>query len=152
MQFKNLREMYECGALNVKYNEGDDKAVLGGMTISKEQADEICKQIGWTDWLCSSFKIIDKTSKFIKGIKNSITNEEVANNIDITFHNRDSSRYYGKQFDRIFIDNKKKGVCYCVIYNMPGARAKYEVHDHNTHKMVALCSSLRQVGEFINDN
>lgn len=152
MLLKDLKAMYECGALNITYDEGDTTATLGGMKISVEQANAICKKLGWTDWLWSSFKIIDKTAKFVKGIRNSITNESVLNDTDVTFHNRDSSRYFGKKFDRIFLNNEKKGTSYCIVYNMPGSKATYEVYDHNKTQLVAECSTLKQVGEFINNN
>ena len=153
MLYKELLEMYENGALNIKYTKGEETATLGGVTINKEQAHQICQSLGWTEYVLEPFEIIKKTAKFMRGIKGEITSARIMDNTEVAFKNVESSKYYGKTFDRIGMKNTHPFGAFdiSIIYNMPNNGARYVVYKAINSFPLAKCSRLNEVGEYIED-
>lgn len=150
MTIGELLELYVNGALNIKYEDEKSKvATLGGVSITLEQADLICKQLGWTEYYrgLSPFEIIDKTAKFIRAFKNNGKyNIQEYKNIQVDFINKASS-VYGKTFDRIHIQCRNFNMS--ILYNMPGNTSAYVIYDSFTSVPIKKCRNMRQVVEFI---
>lgn len=151
MLYKDLLEMYECGALNTNGDENSTTANVGGASITKAQADAICKQIGWTDYVLNPFKIIDKTAKFMKGFAKEIDSEIVKKYTDVTFRNVRASDYT-KTFDRIHLHCKHPihGFEVSIIYNMPHNSARYVVYRSSNSYPLFKGRNLKDVAEYIN--
>lgn len=143
-----LYEMYQAGALNIKYEEGSSIAILGNMQITLEQAHNICAGLGWESYVLSPFEIIDKTAKFVRGVKSNLTNEYIVANTVVTFKNVRSS-VYGKTHDRIHLACGSSFEL-SIIYNMPGNSSKYVIYDSFTSTPVAKGRNLKQVAEYLN--
>ena len=149
MTLGNLIEMYENGALNIKYGEESKTATIGGMAITEQQARIICQQLGWTSYILDPFEIINKTGKFCRGLKNHIDNEKILVHTQVEFQNK-PTRIYGKTCDRIHMENPVAGFSISVIYNMPDTPAKYTVYKTSNSLPLAKCRTLKQVGEYLN--
>ena len=148
MFFKQLFDMYEAGALNIKYEPNSRVAVIGNMQISLEQANTICMNLGWEQYVLSPFEIIDKTAKFVKSMRANLKNETIINNCNVSFKNVRSS-VYGKTHDRIHLEGKN-GYGISIIYNMPGNSSKYVVYDSLTSTPIAKGRNIKQIAEYLN--
>lgn len=142
-----LFEMYEAGALNIKYDQNSKVAVLGNMQITEEQAHIICCNLGWEEYALSPFEIIDKTAKFIRSMRANLTNKTIISKYNVSFKNRRST-VYGKTYDRIHLASENGG--FSIIYNMPGNSAKYVVYDSFTSAPLAKGRNIKQVAEYLN--
>lgn len=156
---RKIIELYENGAFNIEIQEDMSSASIGGVVISVANAEKICEDIGWGKWNDTSGKngyrmhpytIIDKTRKFIKGIKGHITDDRILDNTTVDFKNN-YTRIHNKFCDKIHLVNKTKGVEYSVIYNMPDNPAKYTVYSAGSI-VVGKCTTLKKLGEYINNN
>lgn len=152
MMYKDLLEMYELGALKVTGVNNVDIATVGGVTVTKEQADEICKSIGWTDYVLSPFKIIDKTAKFMKTFSKEIDSSVTKEYMEIEFRNVAANDMSGRTFDRIHLTcaHPLKGFEVSIIYNMPRNTAKYVVYRTSNSFPLFKASGLAAIGEYIN--
>lgn len=147
MVLGQLVMMYNQGALNIKHEKGEKTAVMGGVKITEEQAKIIVNQLGWTEYYLHPFEIIDKTAKFIRGIKGVLTDDAMLNNTVIEFQNH-RSKTYGKTFDRIHIINN--GVfSVSVIYGMEGNSSPYVIYDSFTSVPLQRCRNLKKVAEYL---
>ena len=148
MFLRQLFDMYESGALNIKYEVGSNTAIMGNMQITLEQAHTICMNLGWEKYVLSPFEIIDKTAKFVKSMRTSLVNESIINNCDIKFKNVRSSTY-GKTHDRIHFTGVN-GYGMSIIYNMPGNSSKYVLYESLTATPIAKGRTLKQIAEYMN--
>ncbi|MBO5388276.1 MAG: hypothetical protein J6A59_09080 [Lachnospiraceae bacterium] len=147
MLLKNLLEMQVNGALNIKY-DNESTATLGGVTITAEQAQMICGQLGWCECVLHPFELIDKTNKFIRGLKTYLNRDDVINYGNIIFQNK-QSQTYGKTFDRIVIETPY-GWGLTILYNMEHSGGKYVIYETGKALAIAKCPNLKKVAEFIN--
>lgn len=147
MTLGQLRELHLGGALNIKYEKGQSVASIGDMQVTLEQATQLASQLGWIEYVLSPFEIIDKTNKFIRGLKNNLTREDMWK-AQVQFQNRHSNEY-GKTFDRIVVQTRKLG--FVIIYNMEHAGGKYVVYELGKQIPAAKCRNLKAVSEFINN-
>lgn len=150
MTIGELLELYVNGALNIKYEDDKSKvATLGGVSVTLEQADLLCKQLGWAEYYhgLSPFEIIDKTAKFIKAFKtNGKCSIQEYKSVQVDFRNKASS-IYGRTFDRIHIECRKFNMS--ILYNMPGNTSAYVIYDSATSVPIKKCRNMKQVVEFI---
>lgn len=150
MLYKELLELLQSGALSVSYTDGAETGTVGGVTITKAQADQICKGLGWEEYTLSPFKIISKTAKFMKGMDKEIESEIIKNNTEVTFRNVMSPTYM-KDFDRIHLHCKHvlKGFEVTVIYNMPKNSARYVVYRTSNSYPLFKGRTLQDAAEYI---
>lgn len=150
MLYKELMELAESGALSVSYTEGAETGAVGGVTITKEQAEQICKSLGWEEYVLSPFKIISKTAKFMKGMSKGVESDIIKEHTDVTFRNVMSSRYM-KDFDRIHLHctHVLKGFEVTIIYNMPKNSARYVVYRTSNSYPLYKGRTLQDVAEYI---
>lgn len=170
---QKLIEFYEGGVLDIEYDNNNEVyrpeantvmpllATVGGtQQINVEQGINLCSNIGWTELNCHPFRIIDKTRKFVKGIKNHIPSESMQATTFIEFQNRKGPspgwEQYGKTTDRILIGNNRhdRGFSIVVVYGLGSGgwsnySAKYEIFDGRSHNKIKNCGSLKQVAEYI---
>lgn len=70
MTLGQLLDLHVSGALKIKYEDGDNTAVLGGSTrITLEQAQQLCYKFGWTEFYLNAFEIIAKTNSMMSSLK-----------------------------------------------------------------------------------
>lgn len=147
MEISRLIELQCSGALNIKYNKGSNTAELAGITIDEMQAHSIVNSLGWVEYKVSPFEIIDKTNKFIKGLKNNLKRQDVIETGSIQFQNIQANSY-GKTFDRILI--RSNFVNLTVIYNMESSGTKYAVYQLGNPLLIGKCKNVKALAEFIN--
>jgi hypothetical protein len=147
MLLSELINVQSSGALNIKYEKGSSVASLGGTQVTMEQAAVIARQLGWNEFYLNAFEILDKTNKFVRGIKSNVANDYIIANTQVEFTNSRSNTY-GKTYDRIHM--------YCpncfeisVIYGMEGNSSPYVIYDSKTSVPVSKCRNLKKVGEYI---
>lgn len=149
MNLGQLLEMHKCGALDVDKSSDRNVAIIGGMELTDEQCRIYASNLGWLKYDKYAYEVIDKTNKFIRGLKNHIKGIDSIGHSIITFEN---TRMQGteKYFDRI------KLICpgvfdLTILYRMPGIGGVYGIYSsENSFKHpVYSCRSLRQVGEYI---
>lgn len=149
MNLGQLLELHECGALNVDDTSNINLAVIGGMALTNEQCQIFAANLGWLKYDKPAYEIIDKTNKFIRGLKKNIKDIEVIANTQVTFQNsrRQNTEKY---IDRI------KLICpgkfdLTVLYGMPGVGGVYGIYsaENNFLHPVLGCRNLKQVGEYI---
>lgn len=143
---RKLITMYEHGVFNIEISEDGKSAKIGNRPITTQEAEVLCKSFGWESWRMSPYEIIDKTRKFIKGIKNHIVNDSALDTY-VDFKNN-YTRIHGKYCDRIHLSNNH-GVEKSVIYNMPDNRWRYTVFERNS---IPSCGfmTLKKLAEYIN--
>ena len=166
-----LITLYDSGILDITYDSTSETfpprsreaypttAIIQGQNITLEQGYELCNKIGWTEINCHPFRIIDKTRKFVKGIKNHIPSEVMRKTTMVGFQNKKAgdSRWeqYGSTVDRISMVNNRRdrGFDITVLYGASGKSwgnsSKYEIFDHKSGNKLANCGSLKQVGTYI---
>lgn len=143
---RKLISMYDAGIFNIEISEDGKSATLGGRPLTIPEAEILCKQFGWESWKMSPYEIIDKTRKFVKGIKNHIVNETALDTY-VDFKNN-FTRVHGKFCDRIHFSNMH-GIEKSVIYNMPDNRWKYTVFEKNSNPSCGF-TTLKRLAEYIN--
>ena len=143
---RKLITMYDAGVLNIEISEDGSSATIGGRPISLQEAEILCRNFGWESWKMNPYVIIDKTRKFVKGIKNHIVNDSALDTY-VDFKNN-FTRVNGKFCDRIHLVNAH-GLTKSVIYNMPDNRWTYTVFEPNS---VPSCGfkKLKKLAEYIN--
>ena len=145
---KDLLTALHNKALDIEFEKGDNTALLGGVRISKEQADSLCKnQFGWIEYVLSPFEIIDKTEKFAKALKRELKDEYVIENTEITFMNRPDSEY-GRTFDRITLVCKSR-FKFTVIYNMKSAGGAYVLYETGRALPLQKFRNMKQLLTYI---
>lgn len=147
MTLRQLLEMQSSGALNIKYEPCSNIANLGGVQITLDQARMICSQLGWVEYVISPFEIIDKTNKFIRGLKNHLDREGFLETTLVEFQNKKANTY-GKTFDRIVLQSK--GFSLSILYNMEHSGGKYVIYETGRALPVSKCRNLKAVAQFIN--
>lgn len=149
MKLANLVAAQECGALKVGENCSHNNIIVGGVSVTEAQCKGIVKTLGWIDWDKQAWEIIDKTNKFIRGIKNHIDNEAILSSTEVTFQNR-RRQNTEKYFDRI----KMVGPLFdiTILYGMHGTGGTYSVYDGSNgfSQPVFNCRTAKQLGEYIN--
>lgn len=146
MTFKDLLTALNNKALDIKINS--DVAELGGVVITKEQADYLCKnQFGWLEYKLSPFEIIEKTEKFARALKRELKDEYIINHTRVTFQNKPDSEY-GRTFDRIVLDCENK-FSYTVIYNMKSAGGSYVLYRTGGATPVTKFRNMKQLLTYI---
>lgn len=148
VQLKQLGAMHAHGVLNIKYERDNPLATIGDSQLVASQAAVMCKNIGWDSFVLSPFEIIDKTKKFMAGLKRSMTNQYIWDNALISFDNK-ASNEYGKTFDRIHISCSKNFEI-SILYKMPGNSSTYVIYNSYTSVPIAKFKSMKQVAEYIN--
>lgn len=146
MTLGQLYELYDNGVFNVKMNESKTAALVGGVQLLPEQAHDLCARIGWTGYVLSPFEILDKTNKFIRGIKSTVKDKKILCDTVVTFTNVRSS-VYGRTHDRIHLESSDFSVS--IIYNMSTNTSKYVIYDSHTSVPLCKCKNLKKVGEYI---
>ncbi len=170
---KQLIDAYEDGSMNIEYDSNLEKwnpksgicvptqAMIGTQAINAETAVRICQQLlGWTEINCHPFRIIDKTRKFIKGLKNHVPSDVLQSTTMVEFQNKKGPspawEQYGKTVDRIiFINNRpSRPFAITVLYGAGGNGwnrygSKYEVFDYKSSNKITNLGSTKQVGEYI---
>lgn len=143
-----LRELYENDLLKIEYDKKDNKnAILAGRQLSYEQANNLCKQLGWLEYRLSAFEIIEKTNKFMKSLNSNTKGKEVWHD-DITFEFKNLPAVeYNKTIDRIVIHMHWNS--YVIIYGDKRAGATYTVYLNQLSVPFAKCRSIKQVVEAI---
>lgn len=151
MKLKDLFMYQKQGAFKVEKDvEENGIVVVGGLRLSRSQCDIIANKIGWIEGAQTSDELINKTNKFIKGIRKSLTQPKIIENTDVVFQNfrySNSLVYY----DRIkmvmprFFD-------ITVIYNVYGYRGKYVVYSDENQFMqpVTVVRTAKELGQYIN--
>lgn len=149
MKLNNLIQAQDCGALKVEVNNATGQVIVGGVPVSKEQCRGFVTALGWQSWDKADWEIIDKTNKFIRGIKNHIDNEAVLNTAEVTFQNR-RRQNTEKYFDRIKMVSHLFDIT--ILYGMPGTGGTYAVYDASNRfsQPVFTCRTAKQLGEYIN--
>ncbi len=151
MNLGMLLELHECGALNVDANSNKDVAIVGGMTLNAEQCNAMAINLGWTRFDRYPHEIIDKTNKFIRGLKHNIKQDDVFDNTEISFQN---TRRHNteKTSDRIKMIYPGK-FDITILYGVPGMGGPYGIYSdvNNFNVPVKICRSLKQVGEYITE-
>lgn len=146
-----LLELHECGALNVHPDSNREVAMVGGMQLNSQQCAMLASNLGWLRYEKYPHEIIDKTNKFIKGLKNNIRDDDVFDNTEVTFQN--SRRQNTEKYtDRIKLIYPGK-FDLTVLYGMPGIGAPYGIYSDvdKFSRVVKTCRTLKQVGEYINE-
>lgn len=149
MTLGKLLELYNSGALNVKYDKDEQVptvGVIGGVRINATQASALCTQMGWLEYVLNPFEVLEKTSKFIKSLKQHLKNDVYWQG-QVTFQNIRSNTY-GKTFDRIQIQTRYGGVS--ILYNMEHSGGKYVIYNVGGAIPLAKCRNLKQVSEYFN--
>lgn len=148
MRLNKLIELQKNGALNIQYEPGSNKATLGGIAITKEQAIQIVQNLGWAEYVLHPFEIIDKTNKFARGIKSHLKDKILIENTEVMFQNKRGNTY-GKTFDRIVLEFPRV-FSYSIIYNMENSGGKYVIYEVGKALPLQKCRNLKAVSEFIN--
>lgn len=151
MTLGQLLDLHVNGALKIKHEDGEPTAVLGGVTrITLQQAEQLCRQFGWTEFYLNAFDIIAKTNSMMSSLKKSAmgTNwePEFWNYIEVEFQNKRAATY-GKTFDRIVLcihGNK-----YTIIHGMEHTGAAYVVYVNGSAIPSAKCRTLNKVAEYL---
>ena len=151
MTLGQLLDLHVNGALKIKHEDGEPTAVLGGVTrITLQQAEQLCRQFGWTEFYLNAFDIIAKTNSMMSSLKKSAmgTNwePEFWNYIEVEFQNKRAATY-GKTFDRIVMcihGNK-----YTIIHGMEHTGAAYVVYVNGSAIPSAKCRTLNKVAEYL---
>lgn len=104
--------------------------------------------LGWERYDAKPWEIIEKTNKFIRGIKSVLVDEAIVDT-DVTFRNfrrTNTERYY----DRIKMISPDYDIT--IMYGMPGLGGAYAIFDSSDgfRQPQYSCRSLKQVAEYIN--
>lgn len=140
--------MHNSGALNIKYELESNRAAIGEMPINLMQAHSIAQNLGWEEYILTPYEIIEKTNKFIRGIKNHINREGFWETAEVLFQNKRANTY-GKTFDRIVIHFPKEFTL-SILYNMEHSGGKYVIYETSRPIALAKCRNLKAVAGFIN--
>lgn len=149
MTLGNLMEMHVNRALKISYDEGATVANLGGMTITLEQADQIVRKLGWTEYVPNAFEMIKKTDNLMNYLKKSPLAEGWSDNLwrttQIVMQNK-RGMTYGKTFDRyaMTLGNGKR---FTIIHGMEHAGAPYTVYEDGNAIPFAKCRTLNKATE-----
>ena len=151
MTLGQLLDLHVNGALKIKHEDGEPTAVLGGVTrITLQQAEQLCRQFGWTEFYLNAFDIIAKTNSMMSSLKKSAmgTNwePEFWNYIEVEFQNKRAATY-GKTFDRIVLCIR--GNKYTIIHGMEHTGAAYVVYVNGSAIPSAKCRTLNKVAEYL---
>lgn len=144
---RKLIELYDNGVFDIEISEDKKTAKIGGRNITIQEAETLCRKFGWESWKMSPYDIIDKTRKFVRGIKNHITKDSALDAF-VDFKNNYTS-VHNKFCDRIHFSNSS-GLEKSVIYNMPGNRWKYTVFEKNSNPSCGF-TTLKRLAEYINN-
>lgn len=151
MTLGQLLDLHVNGALKIKHETGEQTATLGGTTkITLQQAEQLCRQFGWTELSLNAFEIIAKTNSMIGSLKKSAIGAnwtpEFWNYIKVEFQNKKAATY-GKTFDRIvlYIGGNK----YTIIHGMEHTGAAYVVYINGSAIPSAKCRTLNKVAEYL---
>lgn len=151
MTLGRLLEFQVNRALSVEYNKEEKNPVkgsLGGAPITREQAENVCRNLGWTNYAVSPFEAIDKVNRLIKMLKPYINDEYVWDNTVVTFMNRRDTEY-GKTFDRItftcpgYFD-------YTLICGMKNAGGKIVLYRNGCANPIDKLKSMKQFALILN--
>ena len=149
MNLGQLLELHECGAINVDNKSNENIAVVGGMELSNEQCKAVAANIGWLNYDKPAYVIIDKTNKFMRGLRHNIAKIDRIEKAQVTFQNmrRQNTEKY---IDRIKIVCDGK-LDLTILYGMPGVGGAYGIYSsiNNFSQPVFGCRNLKQVGEYI---
>lgn len=151
MTLGQLLDLHVNGALKIKHEDGESTAIMGGATrITIEQAEQLCRQLGWTDFHLNAFEIIAKTNSMMSSFKKSAMGlnwtPEVWNCINVEFQNKRAAAY-GKTFDRIVL--YIRGNKYTIIHGMEHIGAAYVVFVNGSAIPSAKCRTLNKVAEYL---
>lgn len=149
MKLGELYEVQSAGALKIGSDCSNGNIVVGGSKLTADQCKQLVKALGWLNWDKPDWEVIDKTDKFIRGIKPYVTDEDILANTEVTFQNRRISDTL-KYFDRIKMVGSDFDIT--ILYRMPGTGGTYAVYDDsdNFRKPQFTCRSAKQLGEYIN--
>lgn len=149
MKLSELIKAQSCGALNIGEGSNEHGIVVGGAGITLEQCRQMAGILGWLDYDKKPWEVIDKTAKFIRGIKNHITSEQVLGGTEVTFQNR-RKQNTESYFDRIKMVNHKFDIT--ILYGAHGAGGTYAVFSgtNGFNQPVFNCRTSKQLGEYIN--
>lgn len=151
MTLKELFDLQGNGALKISHEDGKDFAVMGGSTqISLEQAEQLCRKLGWAEHYLDSFEILSKTNSMINTLRKSALgvqlSAEVLANTTVEFQNKRAATY-GKTFDRIVMNIK--GDQYTIIHGMEHQGAPFVVYVNGSAIASAKCRTLNKVAEYL---
>lgn len=151
MKLGMLVVLQESGAFKVnKEASTSENIVVGSVTLNNEQCKAFLSKLGWKEYSKTPVEIVEKTSKFVNGLRGGIKNETILENTEITFQNIRKTNSTSC-FDRIkLICNGKFDIT--VMSGMEGIGGRYGVYSstNNFVKPVFGCSSLKQLSEWIN--
>lgn len=151
MKLNDLIMLQEEGLLQTE--EKGNKYLLGNETLTKEELHSFVEKLGWKKQYLSDVQLLEKTNKFVRGIKNHIKDEDVLERTDITFENLPLSGY-DKTMDRIII--KMKNVLdLIVLYGAPknyASTSRYEVYSskNDFSTPVYKLTTLKKLGMLLN--
>lgn len=151
MTLGQLLELQANGALKIKHEDGESTAIMGGAAlINIEQAEQLCRQFGWTEHHLNAFEIIAKTNSMMNSIRKSAIGvnwgPEVTNFINVEFQNRRATSY-GKTFDRIVL--YIRGDKFTIIHGMENTGAAYAVYKNGSAIPCVKCRTLNKVAEYL---
>lgn len=148
MKLSKLIEFQSSGAMKTQYDKVTGVIKLGGTPVSEEQCKNIVTMLGWERYDAKPWEIIEKTNKFIRGIKSVLVDEAIVDT-DVTFRNfrrTNTERYY----DRIKMISPDYDIT--IMYGMPGLGGAYAIFDSSDgfRQPQYSCRSIKQVAEYIN--
>lgn len=149
MNLGQLIDMYEAGVLKVEDDSNPEMAVVGGMTLNREQMRALAVNLGWAKFQMEPLEVIIKTGKFIRGIKSTLGEDAIVDGTEVTFETTriDNTMRY---FDRI------KLICpgvfdITVLYKVPGTPTTYTVYSDENRRAYPVLNArtLKQVAEYV---
>lgn len=150
MTLKNIFDLQSNGALKIHQEDGADVATMAGSTkVTSEQAEKLCKTLGWKEHYISAFDAIAKANNFVNTLRKSELTKlptEVLMNSTIEFQNKRATTY-GKTFDRVVIYIKQDK--YTIIHGMENIGASYVVYVNGSSIASAKCRTLGKVAEYL---
>lgn len=144
MQLKELIKLQENGAFK------DKGFCIGEKVFTTEESINFVRNLGWSHHDVEFFKAVEKTSKFISGIKKYVANPVILNDTEVLFENRrrlDTEKYV----DRIVL-NCKDQFSYTIISGLPGVGGRYGAYSIKNSFSIPIksFSCLKDLGEWLN--
>lgn len=150
MKLGMLVALQSSGALKVNKESTQDNIILGNTQINREQCLDLISKLGWIECSKTPIEIIEKTNKFINGIKPAINKGIILEQTEVTFQNRRKTNSTSCVDRTKLVCNGKFDIT--VLSGMEGLGGRYGVYSstNNFVKPVYSCSSLKLLGEWIN--
>lgn len=152
MTLGKLVQMQNVGALDIVRDNYTGAVSIAGKALTERDCKFIADAIGWMAADKEDWELIDKTNRFIRGIKRHIENEDVLKHTIIEFRNsrkQDTEKFV----DRIKMVHSNGKYDLTVIYGLPGSGGRYSVYSavNGFTRPVYACGSAKLLGIYINN-